>query len=90
MFVMLRVRAAASARRVGALGVPAALLLATVAQGCSVAPTASFGGPEPSDPSVRVAGAAYRSTFRSYLSQRPVEPRPWREQNERVAPTPKR
>ncbi len=37
----------------------------------------------------RVPPSAYRSTLGSYTSQRPVEPTPWREQNERIAPSPK-
>jgi hypothetical protein len=42
--------------------------------------------PDPSDPATRVPPASYRSTLGGYSSQRPVEPAPWREQNERVAP----
>lgn len=47
-------------------------------------------GPDPADPSVRVPSARYESALGGYLSRRPVEPRPWREQNERVTPRPER
>ena len=61
-------------------------LLATLA-GCAPAPI--LAGPDPSDPRARVPAVGYRSTIAPYVSQRPVEPAPWREQNERVAPKPK-
>lgn len=41
------------------------------------------------DPTARVPATGYRSAFRGYESQRPVEPLPWRERNENVAPKPK-
>jgi hypothetical protein len=47
-------------------------------------------GTDPADPGVRVAPVAYRSTLGSYVSQRPVDPADWRQQNERVAPQPRR
>jgi len=65
-------------------------LLAPLVQACNATTASPWRGPDPSDPSVRVAPASYRSTVGSYVSQRPVEPRPWREQNERVAPQLKR
>jgi hypothetical protein len=43
-------------------------------------------GPDPSHPAAPVPPAAYRSTLGGYTSRRPVDPAPWREQNERVAP----
>ncbi len=61
------------------------LPLALALVGCA-APAAPLVGPDPSDPAVRVAPTAYRSTFGTYVRQRPAEPRSWREQNERVAP----
>lgn len=64
--------------------VSAALLTA-----CVSAPSASLASADPSDPHVRGPAAAYQSAFQRYSSQRPVEPSPWREQNERVAPQPK-
>lgn len=63
----------------------AVCLLALLAAACT-APTQPFHGPDPSDPQVQVSAVGYRSTIGSYTSQRPVEPLPWREQNERVAP----
>lgn len=44
---------------------------------------------DPADPAARVAGTSYRSTIAPYGSLRPTAPAPWREQNDRVAPTPK-
>ncbi len=72
-------------RLLGAIGV-VALGALTAACGTTPAPHA---GPDPSDPGVRVPAIAYRSTLGRYTSQRPVEPAPWREQNERVTPAPK-
>jgi hypothetical protein len=66
-----------------------ALALAVLTQGCSGAPTSPFVGPEPSNPFARTPPAAYRSTIDPYVSRRPAEPDPWRQQNERVAPSPK-
>ena len=66
----------------------AALCLLTAA--CMATPKTPYAGPDPSDPKVRVRAATYRSTLSGYVSQRPVEPAPWREQNERVAPPEKR
>ncbi|MFZ5690274.1 MAG: hypothetical protein ACOY5F_03370 [Pseudomonadota bacterium] len=43
-------------------------------------------GPDPADPSVRVAPVRYQYALGSYLSQRPVSPANWREQNQRVTP----
>lgn len=51
--------------------------------------SAPYAGADPADPSVAVPPARYQSTLGGYLRQRPVEPAPWREQNERVAPQPK-
>ena len=66
------------------------LTLAVLAlQACSRAPSAPFIGPDPSDPGVPVAASRYRSTTAGYVSQRPVEPRPWLEQNRGVTPAPK-
>lgn len=48
-------------------------------------------GPAPSlaaaaDPQARVPPARYSSVIGPYTPQRPVEPMPWRERNERVTP----
>lgn len=60
----------------------AAFLLA----GCSAGLSAIAPRPDPADPNARVSAVGYRSGLGAYRSQRPVEPRPWREQNDRVAP----
>lgn len=64
----------------------ASLLLA----GCLQAPLPPLAGKDPSDPRARVPRVGYRPVLGSYASRRPVEPTPWREQNERVAPAEKR
>jgi hypothetical protein len=73
--------------RLGALAVAAGLALLA---GCADAPrTPVAGGPDAADPAARVPGVDYRSTTGAYKSQRPVEPAPWGEQNERLTPAPK-
>jgi hypothetical protein len=68
-----------------ALGGAVALLTA-----CSAAPPpAPVAGAHPADPGVRVPPASYRSALGDYRTQRPVEPKPWAEQNERVTPAEK-
>ena len=42
--------------------------------------------PTAADAGVAVPAARYSSVTAPYARQRPVEPLPWREQNERVAP----
>jgi hypothetical protein len=63
--------------------------LALSLAGCTDAPTAPVAGADPSDPGARAPPVGYRSTIAPYKSQRPVEPAPWGEQNQRVAPQPK-
>jgi hypothetical protein len=43
-------------------------------------------GADPADPSVPVATVRYQPALGSYVSQRPVSPSNWREQNQRVTP----
>ena len=50
---------------------------------------APLAGPDPADPSVRVAGVNYRSGIAPYTRMRPTAPSGWREQNQRVTPSPK-
>jgi hypothetical protein len=64
-------------------------VLALLLAGCTDAPRVPAAGPDPSDPGARAPRVGYRSTVGSYKSQRPVEPAPWGEQNQRVAPQPK-
>ena len=95
MFVQIGTRVAAVGRRSAAsfnrpIGSLILLLaLAMLAQGCREKPS-PFAGPDPSNPQAPVSRSSYRSTLGPYTSQRPVEPAPWRERNEGVAPAPKR
>jgi hypothetical protein len=63
--------------------------LALLIQGCTGRPPPLARGPDASDPEVRVPAASYRSAIGAFARQRPVEPAPWRERNDSVAPTPK-
>jgi hypothetical protein len=67
----------------------AALGIAATAAGCWTTPSAVTAGPDPSDPAARTRPVGYRSTIAPYTRQRPVDPAPWREQNEQVSPRPK-
>jgi hypothetical protein len=69
------------------LGVLAGLVL--LLAGCAEPPRSPAAGPDPADPGARAPRVDYRSTVGAYQSQRPVDPAPWVEQNERVAPAPK-
>ena len=63
----------------------ALMLLAAACKPLSV----PLAGGDPSDPSVPVPPVRSPSSLGSYERQRPVEPGPWRQQNERVTPQPK-
>ena len=65
----------------------AALMLAALANACTAPPPLPVAGPDPSDPSARTRPVGYRSTIAPYETQRPVEPKPWEQQNERVGPS---
>lgn len=56
---------------------------------CARPPGPLHAGPDPSEPDARVPAAGYRPVASGYVSQRPVEPAPWRQQNDRVTPTEK-
>jgi hypothetical protein len=75
-----------SQRRLGRLAT--ALLLAATVAACAGRPV-PYAGPDPSDPAAPVRAVAAPSTIAPYTRQRPVEPAPWLQQNERVAPAPK-
>ena len=47
-------------------------------------------GADPADPAVPVAPVGYRSTVAPYTHLRPAAPKGWQEQNQQVAPAPKR
>ena len=81
---------AGSARRTGAghayFKISVVFLMTSAAAGCATAPPQVAAA----DPAVRVPAAGYTPVLRGYTSLRPAEPLPWREQNDRVAPQPKR
>jgi starvation-inducible outer membrane lipoprotein len=54
--------------------------------GCASAPSPMLAQGDPADAQTPVRQVTYRPVTAGYQSQRPVEPRPWREQNDRVAP----
>jgi hypothetical protein len=74
-------------RRVPRLAAIATLCLLTAA--CFTTPPPPIAGADPADAGARVKPASYSSVLGRYTSRRPVDPGPWREQNERVAPTPR-
>lgn len=75
-----------AARAASAFGT---LLLCLLTSACFSTAERPISGPDPSDPHVRAPATAYRPVLGGYVSQRPVEPAPWREQNDRVAPSQK-
>ena len=81
----------ATGRRLSSLSGRAAwcvglLLAPLLVQGCAATPPAPVARRDPTDPGAVSAPVAYRSVVGPYESQRPRDPGPWREQNERVAP----
>ncbi|ARQ03068.1 hypothetical protein CAK95_19630 [Pseudorhodoplanes sinuspersici] len=64
----------------------ASILLAGLLAGCTAARTAPVVVADPADANAPVRAARYNPVLSGYTSQRPVGPKPWREQNERVAP----
>ncbi|MCR6732587.1 MAG: hypothetical protein NVV83_00070 [Afipia sp.] len=71
------------------LGTFAGMAVAAMTLGGCAVPTASFVGPDPADPGAKVAGVGYRSGIAPYTSLRPTMPSGWKEQNQRVTPSPK-
>jgi len=61
-------------------------VLCLMAAACTPSPERLAAGVTAADPAARVPATSYRSVLSGYVSQRPVEPASWREQNERVAP----
>src|SRR5262245_43770638 len=80
-----RGRIASAGALIASLLLPLVLSLPT--NGCS-APPPPVAGPDPADPGARAPRVGYRPTIAPYSSQRPVEPAPWGEQNQRVVPQP--
>lgn len=67
-----------------------AAALALLLSGCNWDPPADpYFGPNPADPAAAVSPVTDVSVRGPYQSFRPVQPRSWREQNERVAPQPR-
>jgi len=67
----------------------AALAIAGVILGGCAAPTVPLAGADPADPGAKVAGVGYRSTVAPYSGLRPTTLSGWKEQNQRVTPSPK-
>ena len=67
----------------------AAFLLTALSQGCTTVPPTPLAGHNPVEAQTPVPATRYRSTIGPYVRQRPAEPAPWREQNDRVAPVQK-
>ena len=83
----MRLLSGATAARI--MPVACALLFCLLTSACLSTPERLTAGPDPSDPKARAPVTAYRPVLGGYVSQRPVEPAPWREQNDRIAPTQK-
>lgn len=64
-------------------------LTAALASGCASPLPVPFAGADPVDPSAPAPRTDYQSTIGGYSAQRPVDPVPWQERNQRVAPAPK-
>lgn len=60
---------------------------AVVLSGCAEFPVLQAGA-DPGDPAARVPPARYSPVTAGTIDYRPVEPRSWIEQNQRVAPRP--
>jgi hypothetical protein len=89
-----RMRAAAIARPMVSptyrwTGLAAVAALSLLIEACTPIPPVPLAGPDPADPRTRVPAVAYRSPIGPYVSRRPVEPSPWQDQNDRIAPAPK-
>ena len=84
MMVSIHAKCRGHLKRTGAITV--LLAVAFLVEGCAETPK-QFAGPSPADPSVRIAATAYRPVIVPYDSIRPAEPGPWRQQNEKAAPS---
>lgn len=68
---------------------PITLAAAAVILAACSTPPAILSGTDPSDPAAPVPRVDYVPVTAGTAEYRPVEPKPWVEQNERVAPRPK-
>jgi hypothetical protein len=59
--------------------------LAVIVSACS-SPPVILAGADPADPSSRVPGSRYMPVTSGTLDYRPIDPKPWVEQNQGVAP----
>ena len=66
----------------------AAFLLMAVIAGCTQSLPVIHSGPDPADGKSAVVPTVYKSVTAGTANYRPVEPKSWREMNERVAPRP--
>jgi hypothetical protein len=71
---------------VSSIRLSALLILSVNLLGACTVAASKDAVPHPADARVPVPRARYQSVTRGYESARPVEPQPWRERNERVAP----
>lgn len=69
--------------------VVAVVLLGLLIAACAAAPAKQVAVNDPASAEVPVPPVRHRSSLGSYISQRPVDPVPWTEQNQRIAPQPK-
>jgi hypothetical protein len=63
------------------------LFMGPLLAGCVT--TVPLVGADPGDPGVKVAGVGYRSTIAPYVPLRPASAAGWKDQNQRLVPTPK-
>lgn len=63
-----------------------ALLIAGALAGCATASSVPLAAADPANSASPVRPARYSAVTAGYVSQRPVAPKPWREQNDRMAP----
>ena len=63
-----------------------AMLIALLTAACAASSARPIAGLDPADPESPVPPVRAGNTLGTYVSQRPVDPAPWRERNERVAP----
>lgn len=62
------------------------ILALSLLTACSNTPLPSTAIPDPSDPTAATVESSYSSVLAGTASHRPVQPKPWRELNDRVAP----